>query len=178
MARRKTWTEKLHDSKDLPKVVQITGKKASSWGEGLCVVPAPLEVDHLIRQVRRGRVVTSKELRETLATYHQSDFACPIVTGISCWISAHAAVESEEQGARRVTPWWRALKAGGELNPKYPGGLEHQRALLEAEGHAIIAKGQRLFVDNYERRLTALDPATLSSCQHGTRGANASRSKP
>jgi hypothetical protein len=177
MATRKTWNEKLCDSKDLPKIVQITGKKACSWGKGSCVVPAPLEVDHLIRQVKRGRLVTSKELRETLATFHQSDIACPIVTGISCWISAHAAVESEEQGARRTTPWWRALKAGGELNSKYPGGLERQCALLEAEGHTIIAKGKRLFVSDYERRLAALDPATLSMCQPGARGSATSRRK-
>lgn len=106
MARRKSWTEKLHDAKGLPKIVLID-EKARSWGKGRCVVPAPLEVDQLMRQVKRGRVVTSKELRETLAAAHDTDIACPIVTGIFCWIAAHAAVEAEELGVRRITPWWR-----------------------------------------------------------------------
>lgn len=34
----------------------------------------------------------------------------------------------------RLTPWWRVLKKGGFLNPKYPGGTDYQAALLEAEG--------------------------------------------
>ncbi len=77
MAHKKSWTEKLHHSNDLPKIVQITGRMARSWGEGSCVVPAPIEVDHLMRQVKRGRVITSHELRTALATYHETDLACP-----------------------------------------------------------------------------------------------------
>ncbi len=164
MAHKKTWTEKLHQSKDLPKIVQITGKMARSWGEGSCVVPAPIEVDHLMRQVKRGRVITSHELRTALATYHETDLACPLTTGIFGWIAAHAAVEAEERGERRPTPWWRTLKSDGELNPKYPGGLERQRALLESEGHSVIARGKRLFVEGYERHLGRLEPSTLSGC--------------
>ena len=164
MAHKKTWTEKLRHSKDLPKIVQITGKMARSWGEGSCVVPAPIEVDHLMRQVKRGRVITSHELRSALATYHETDLACPLTTGIFGWIAAHAAEEAEEQGERRPTPWWRTLKAGGELNPKYPGGLERQRTLLESEGHRVIARGKRLFVEGFEKRLDRLEPSMLSGC--------------
>lgn len=163
MARRKSWNEKLHDAKDLPKVVQIEEASACTWGRGSCVLPAPLEVDHLMRQVKRGRVVTSKELRHALARAHGTDVACPIVTGIFCWIAAHAAVEADELGEARTTPWWRTLKAGGELNPKYPGGLERQRALLEAEGHTIIARGKRWFVDEHERQLANLTPKSRTA---------------
>ena len=46
-----------------------------------------------------------------------------------------------------------ALKTGGELNPKYPGGLDSVRARIEAEGHRVIAKGRRLFVADHERVL-------------------------
>lgn len=159
-----TWTEKLHRSNDLPKIVEITGRMSRSWGEGSCVVPAPIEVDHLMRQVKRGRVITSHELRQALAASHETDLACPLTTGIFCWIAAHAAVEAEERGERRTTPWWRTLKSGGELNPKSPGGLERQRALLESEGHTIIARGKRLFVEGYEKRLAKLEATTLAGC--------------
>ena len=177
MARRKTWNEKLHDAKDLPKVIQISEQSNCSWGRGSCVVPAPLEVDQLMRQVKRGRVVTSTELRETLAASHGTDVACPIVTGIFCWIAAHAAVEAEELGSRRTTPWWRTLKARGELNPKYPGGLERQRALLESEGHTMIVKGKRLFVSDYERRLARLQPETPATRTPGSPRSVPSRSQ-
>ena len=79
--------------------------------------------------------------------------ACPITTGIFAWIAAHAAEEAAGEGKKRTTPYWRTLKTGGELNPKYPGGLPALRQRLEAEGHEIIAKGKRLFVAEYEKRL-------------------------
>ncbi|HCP60234.1 MAG TPA: methylated DNA-protein cysteine methyltransferase, partial [Dehalococcoidia bacterium] len=36
-----------------------------------------------------------------------------------------------------ITPYWRTLKSGGELNEKYPGGAEAQAAHLREEGHTI-----------------------------------------
>lgn len=153
MAHKKTWAEKLHDAKDLPKVTEITGAMSKKWGEGTCVIPAPLDVDQLMRQVRKGKVVTIRELREALASQHGASMACPITTGIFAWIAAHAAVEAEESGAKKITPWWRTLKTGGELNPKYPGGIERQRALLEEEGHTVVAKGKRWFVEDVEGSL-------------------------
>ena len=156
MARKKTWAEKLQDNKDLPRIVDIAGKMSQKWGEGTCVIPAPKEVDQLMKQVRKGQLVTIRELRQALAHRHQATIACPITTGIFSWIAAHAAVEAEQQGTRRVTPWWRTLKTGGELNPKFPGGVERQRALLEAEGHSIVTRGQRSFVEEYELSLASL----------------------
>jgi hypothetical protein len=117
---KKTWREKLSDSKGLPKVGEVSGK-STRWGEGTMVIPAPLEVDALMKQVPKGRVVTINELRAALATLHHDNFACPITTGIFSWIAAHAANEAGEEGVRRITPYWRTLKTGGELNPKIPG---------------------------------------------------------
>jgi len=44
-------------------------------------------------------------------------------------------------------------RVGGELNPKYPGGIEPQRGRLEAEGHQVPAKGRKWVVADHERRL-------------------------
>lgn len=76
-----------------------------------------------------------------------------MVTGIHASISARAADESEQDGKKRITPYWRTLKTGGELNAKYPGGLENLRQRLLAEGHTVISKGSRMFVENYEKKL-------------------------
>ena len=155
MRTKKSWREKLADSKGLPKVGAATGKMAKRWGRGKMVIPSPLEVDALMKQVPRGRLVTINELRAALATSHKASFACPMTTGIFAWIAAHAAAEAELDGAKRITPYWRTLKNGGELNPKYPGGVAHAAKRLKREGHRLLRKGKRLFVEGYEKALFA-----------------------
>src|SRR5215472_4524616 len=153
MTARKTWREKLADDKGLPQVSQVTGKMSRRWGEGTMVVPAPLEVDALMKQVPKGKLATINELRAALAAKHKATFACPITTGIFSWIAAHAADEAEAGGRRRITPYWRTLKTGGELNPKYPGGLKALTSRLRAEGHKIVSRGKRSVVADYEKAL-------------------------
>jgi hypothetical protein len=152
MKAKKSWREKLADDKRLPKVCEVTGKLSKRWGEGCFVIPAPREVDALMKQVPRGRLVTINELRAALAKKHKTDFACPLTTGIS-WIAAHAAAEAEAEGAKRITPFWRTLKTSGEINPKYPGGVEGVAKRLRAEGHKIVSKGKRTLVADYEKKL-------------------------
>jgi hypothetical protein len=150
---KKSWREKLADDKGLPKVCQATGKLAKRWGTGTFVIPAPREVDALMKQVPKGRVATINELRAALARKHKTDFACPITTGIFSWIAAHAAAEAGAEGARLITPYWRTLKTGGELNPKYPGGVEGIARHLRAEGLQIIHKGKHLLARDYGQKL-------------------------
>lgn len=146
---KKSWQEKLADSKDLPKVGKIEGK--SNWGTGTFVVPAPLEVDALMRSVPKGKLATLDELRKVLARKHGTDMACPLTTGIFSWIAAHAANEAASEGKKDTTPYWRTLKTKGELNPKYPGGIEGIRGQLEREGHQVVQKGKRFFVKDFEK---------------------------
>jgi hypothetical protein len=149
--KRRTWKEKLADSKDFPKVVEIDAGKSKRWGEGTFVIPAPLEVDSAMRTIRRGKLTTIDALRRALAKRHGATIACPITTGIFAWIAAHAADEAEAAGARRITPYWRTLKSDGEINPKYPGGVNALRGRLAAEGHQVVQRGKRYFVVDYER---------------------------
>ncbi len=153
MRRRKTWREKLADSKDLPKVVKITEKMTKRWGKGTCAIPAPREVDAVMRKVPEGKLITINEIRQIVAKKHKATIGCPITTGIFAWIAAHAAEEAALAGETGVTPYWRTLKSGGELNPRYPGGIERVKSLLEAEGHTVVAKGKKHIVENYESRL-------------------------
>lgn len=155
MKVKKSWREKLSDDKGLPRVAEVTGKMSKRWGAGTMVIPAPLEVDALMKQVPKGRLVTINELRAALAVKHKVRFACPITTGIFSWIAAHAAAEAEADGRKRITPFWRTLKTGGEINPKYPGGVEAIAKRLKAEGHKVVHKGKRFFVPDYQRALFA-----------------------
>lgn len=150
MARRKTWHEKLHDAKGLPETGRVPERIIDSWGGETLVVPAPLEVDALMRQVPHGRVTTINEIRKALARRHKVDVTCPITTGIFASIAAHAACDEGAQGVTEVTPYWRTLKAGGELNPKYPGGIEELQKRLEEEGHIVTNRRARAFVSNLD----------------------------
>lgn len=148
--KKRSWREKLADSKDLPKIAKIDATKSKRWGTGTFAIPAPLEVDAAMKKVRRGKLTTIDAIRRALAKRHGTTIACPLTTGIFAWIAAHAAAEDEAAGRQRITPYWRTLKAGGELNPKYPGGIKNLRARLAAEGHRVVKKGQRYFVADYE----------------------------
>ena len=155
---RKSWSDKLNDDKGLPRVVTIDGKMSKRWGEGTLVIPAPREVNELMRQVPAGKLITINHIRLALASRHGTTIACPITTGIFARIAAEAASEDEIGGKKHFTPYWRTLKGDGELNPKYPGGCEGQKARLEAEGHIVIQKGKKFLVKEYEKHLAEIEP--------------------
>jgi hypothetical protein len=153
---RKTWQEKLADDKGFPRVAKIDARRSKRWGTGTFVIPAPKEVDDLMRRVPKGRLTTIDELRKVLARRHKATIACPITTGIFAWIAAHAAAEAHAEGKKRITPYWRTLKSNGELNPKYPGGIAAIAEKLSDEGHQVIGRGKRFFVKEFQKRLLAL----------------------
>ena len=153
MKARKWWREKLVDSKGLPKIGEVTGNMSKRWGTGTMVIPAPIEVDEIMKQVPKGKLITINEIRAALARKHHVNLACPITTGIFAWIAAHASEEAEAAGKKKITPYWRTLKTGGQLNEKYPGGIPGLRKRLEAEGHKISKKGNRFVVEDFEKSL-------------------------
>ena len=154
MKPRKSWREKLDNSKALPKVVVMPERMKPKWGQGTLVIPAPREVDELMRKVPRGRVTTINHMRSVLAKKHSVTIACPMTTGIFAWIAAHAAEETAALKPKaRITPYWRTLKTDGLLNEKYPGGIDRQKERLEAEGHKVVRKGKHYRVVEIEKRL-------------------------
>ncbi len=152
---RKTWQEKLADDKDFPRVVEITDKMSKRWGTGTLVIPAPREVDEIMAKVPAGKVTTINEIRVVLAQKHGAAIGCPLTTGIFAWIAACAAEEAAAEGKRDITPYWRTLKSKGELNGKYPGGVDAQAVHLREEGHTIEpGKGKKApKVKDFERAL-------------------------
>ena len=115
----------------------------------------PLAYDALMKQIPSGKLITTKELRAYLAKQNGADFTDPMTAGIFISIAAWASAQRTEN----LTPYWRTLKTDGELNAKYPGGIEAQKSKLEAEGHTIIQKGRkniRYYVENYEAALYEL----------------------
>ena len=134
---RKTWREKLADDKGLPKVVEITDKMSKRWGTGTVVIPAPKEVDEIMKKVPRGKLITINQIRATLAQKHGATIGCPLTTGIFIRIAAEAAEEDLTRGETEITPYWRVIRADGSLKEKFPGGVDVQAAHLREEGHTI-----------------------------------------
>ena len=146
----------LHKVTDMPKIQIITDKKTIQkyGGEKMYFAP-PLTYDTLMKQIPFGKLITTKELRAYLAKQNGADFTDPMTAGIFISIAAWASVQRTEN----LTPYWRTLKTDGELNAKYPGGLEAQKVKLEAEGHTIVLKGRKIiryYVENYEASLYKL----------------------
>ena len=156
MPKRKSWSEKLKNSKDLPRVEEITDKMSRRWGTGTIIIPAPIEVDEMMKRVPEGKLTTINEIRTTLAKKHGATICCPLTSGIFASIAANAAEEQRQQGEKDITPYWRTLKTGGVINPKYPGGVEAQKRLLEKEGHTVIPKGKKYVVVDHEKSLVKL----------------------
>jgi alkylated DNA nucleotide flippase Atl1 len=140
--KRKTWTQKWAEGvakPDLPKVLDCPEANTRF------VVPNPAEVETAVRHVHKGQVATMAEIADKIAKKHQVESCCPMTTGIFAWILAHTAAE-EPKGPLGNVPWWRVVKAKGELNLKYPGAPDLQRSLLESEGRKVIQKGKKFFV--------------------------------
>ena len=146
----------LNDSKDMPKIQIITDEKSiEKYGGNRMYFAPPIDYDRVMKLIPYGKVITIGKIREYFAKQHRADFTEPITAEIFVSISAWASYQRSEN----ETPYWRTLKASGELNPKYPGGIDEQRLRLEAEGHTILSKGRtnvKYYVKDYENVLFEL----------------------
>ena len=150
---KKDFNAMLHDSKDMPKFQTITDQSSiEKYGGSKMYFAPPIDYDKAMKRIPYGKLMTVGKIREYFAKQNHADFTEPITAGIFVSIVACAS----EQRTEDKTPYWRTLKAKGELNAKYPGGIEAQKEKLEAEGHTIIQKGRkniRYYVEDYEKAL-------------------------
>lgn len=154
---KKDFNAMLHDSKDMPKIQTITDKKSiEKYGGDKMYFAPPIDYDKVMKRIPCGQVITVGKIREYFARQSGADFTEPITAGIFVSIAAWASHQRPDD----KTPYWRTLKAKGELNTKYPGGIEAQKEKLEAEGHIVIQKGRKnmkYYVKDYESVLFELE---------------------
>lgn len=153
---KKDFNAMLRRDNGMPRIQTVTDEAAiRTHGGSRMLLAPPLAYDALMRRVPTGKLTTVGELRAHLARESGADFTDPMTAGIFVSIAAWASHQRTED----KIPYWRTLKAGGELNPKYPGGVEAQRARLEAEGHTVVQRGRknlRWYVQDYEKALYPL----------------------
>lgn len=150
---KKDFNAMLHDNKDMPKFKIISDQKSiEKYGGSKMYFARPIDYDKVMKQIPYGKLITVGKIREYFAKLNDADFTEPITAGIFVSIVAWASHQRDYD----KTPYWRTLKANGELNAKYPNGIEKQKEKLEAEGHIIIQKGRkniRYYVKDYENYL-------------------------
>ncbi len=150
---KKDFNAMLAEAKGMPRIQLVTDPATiRKYGGDRMYFAPPIDYDRAMRRVPRGMVTTVGEIRAFFAREAGADFTEPITAGVFVSIAAWASFQRQAD----ETPYWRTLKAGGELNPKYPGGIEAQREKLEAEGHTVIRRGRknfRYYVENYEKVL-------------------------
>ena len=153
---KKDFNAMLHDSKDMPKFQTITDEKSiEKYGGDKMYFAPPIEYDKVMQLVPYGKLLTVGTIRDYFAKRSGADFTEPITAGIFVSIVAWASFQRKDD----KTPYWRTLKANGELNAKYPGGIEAQKEMLENEGHTVIQKGRKnikYYVKDYENALYSL----------------------
>lgn len=150
---KKDFNAMLHDRKDMPKIQTITDQRSiQKYGASRMFFAPPSDYDKIMKKIPYGKLTTVGKIREYFSRQSGADFTEPITAGIFVSIAAWAS----EQRSESITPYWRTLKANGELNPKYPGGILAQKEKLEAEGHTIVQRGKtniRYYVKDYQNAL-------------------------
>lgn len=153
---KKDFNAMLHDSKDMPKFQTITDEASiKKYGGNRMYFAPPIDYDAIMRTVPYGKIITVGKIREYFAKCSGANFTEPIIAGIFISIVAWASY----QRTNDETPYWRTLKANGELNEKYPGGIIAQKEKLETEGHTIIQRGRkniRYYVEDYKKSMFEL----------------------
>ena len=158
---KKTWREKLEDKASLPKVLKLekgfpcynaVHKMGAEAGDDIVLVN-PSEVVEIMKQVPKGKLITIVEICKKIAKQYNVKGCCSLTTGIFIMTAANAAEEVARDGKSLDIPYWRTLKSGGFLNPKYPDGQEAHKRLLEQEGYNVVQKGKNYLVQDFQKYL-------------------------
>lgn len=134
MTMRKTWTDKLHETKQA-KVKRIETDFADIPAGSSMFIATPQIIDGYVKQLKKGAQVNIKTLRKDLALQHGADYTCPVTTGIFLRIVAEAAYENLQQGTpvSKLTPFWRVIEPDSPLAKKLSFGQDFLKKQIRAE---------------------------------------------
>lgn len=139
---KKDFNAMLHDSKDMPKFqIIIDQKSIEKYGGNKMYFAPPIDYDKVMKKVPYGKVITVGKIREHFAKLSGADFTEPITAGIFVSIVAWASYQRSED----ETPYWRTLKANGELNAKYPMVLKHRKKNQKQRDIPLFKRGVKIY---------------------------------
>jgi alkylated DNA nucleotide flippase Atl1 len=128
-------------------IVEIAPQLERFFGcSGRMLKPCMATVAALIAQIPNGQLLTTDALRRKLADQFGVEVACPYDTKMALLAIAN-------DGLNHV-PFWRVVKANGELMPKmFPNNPETHLALLRAEGFSLEKSGKTAKVKAFKDKL-------------------------
>ncbi|MBL9065698.1 MAG: hypothetical protein JNN10_05345 [Sphingopyxis sp.] len=131
-----------HDNHKHPAQVETLAKPMWGLKRGQTIaIATPKDVSAFFKRVRAGKTRTMDDLRASLAKKYAADAACPLTTGIFARISAEAALEHMQAGAKpsEVAPFWRVIEPTSPLAKKLSCGPDFIREMRLLEGVAEAA---------------------------------------
>jgi hypothetical protein len=133
--KTKNWNQKLHSSRP-PEVKQVIQPFADVKAGSMMYISSPLIIDAYIKKIPWGNTVDIKTIRQDLATENQTEYTCPVTTGIFLRIVAEAAWEAHVLGKpiSTITPFWRAIAPNSPTAKKLSFGTEVLKQMRHAEG--------------------------------------------
>jgi hypothetical protein len=134
MAMKKTWLDKLNETKE-PKIKRIDIDFADIPAGSNMFIATPKIIDKYIQEIGVGKRIDTKTLRKDLALAHNADYTCPVTTGIFLRIVAEANYEKLQQGkhVEEITPFWRVIEPKSVLAKKLTFGQDFLLQQIEKE---------------------------------------------
>lgn len=125
-----------------PSYIKVNEKRFADLAAGTTVlIPSPQDIEAVVDDLLPGQTISLTELRQELATRHDADGSCPVMTGMHLRVAAEVnltALAGADAGgpARPVVPIWRAIDPASPLAGKLDCGREGIRSLRAADdGH-------------------------------------------
>jgi hypothetical protein len=119
MAKRKTWREKLLDSKDLPKVVLLKEDAQKRWKGSTMAIPSPAEVNEIMAKVPNRKLITIEQIRKTIAHKHKTDIGCPLTCGIFHGLQ-HMLLKKKPRRAKKDNSLLADFENRRRIKPEIP----------------------------------------------------------
>ena len=134
MAMKKTWLDKLNETKE-PKLKRIDIDFADIPAGSNMFIATPKIIYKYIQEIGYGNRIDTKTLRQDLAIAHNADYTCPVTTGIFLRIVAEANYEKLQQGktVEEITPFWRVIEPNSVLAKKLTFGQDFLLQQIEKE---------------------------------------------
>jgi hypothetical protein len=123
MTTKKNWADKLYADKK-PKTKRIDFDFADIPANSVMFIATPLLIDKYIKDIPRGKKVSTQTMRKDLALENKADYTCPVTTGIFLRIVAEAGFEKYQQSnsIKDITPFWRVIEPNSSLAKKLSFG--------------------------------------------------------
>ena len=92
----------------------------------MVVIPSPHDVERALATFPTGHTGSQAALRSVLASQHDADNACPVMTGLQLRVVAEAATEALTAGMApsEVAPFWRVVDPGSKIASRLANGSD------------------------------------------------------